>query len=94
MTIVAIIIYNNNNNSNNNNDSNDNSNDSNNNSNNNSLWPVGAAGALGVFFELPLLQKVRPISLLTLSLLTLLESNLPGKSLGIPYGPGNSTPLN
>ena len=31
---------------------------------------------------------VRPISLLTLSLLTLLESNFPGKSLGNPCGPG------
>ena len=35
-----------------------------------------------------------PISLLTLSLLTLLESNFPGKSLGNPYGRGNSTLLN
>ena len=35
----------------------------------------------------------RPISPLTLSLLTLLESNFPGKSLGNPYGPWNSTPL-
>ena len=35
---------------------------------------------------------LRPISLLTLSLLTLLESNFPGKSLGNPYGPGNSNP--
>ena len=35
---------------------------------------------------------IRPISLLALSLLTLLESNFPGKSLGNPYGPGNSTP--
>ena len=39
-------------------------------------------------------ESVRPIPLLTLSLLTLLESNFPGKSLGNPYGPGNSTPLN
>ena len=38
--------------------------------------------------------QIRPISLLTLSLLTLLESNFPGESLGDPYGPGNSTPLN
>ena len=37
-------------------------------------------------------QHIRPISLLTLSLLTLLESNFPGKSRGNPYGPGNSTP--
>ena len=35
---------------------------------------------------------IRPISLLTLSLLTLLESNFQGKSTGNPYGPGNSTP--
>ena len=42
----------------------------------------------------PDVVAVRPISLLTLSLLTLLESNFPGKSLGIPDGPGNSTPLN
>ena len=39
-------------------------------------------------------SEVRPISLLTLSLLKLLESNFPGNSLGNPYGPGNSTPLN
>ena len=38
-------------------------------------------------------RALRPIPLLTLSLLTLLESNFPGKSLGNPYGPGNSTPL-
>ena len=31
---------------------------------------------------------LRPISLLTLSLLTLLDSNFPGKSLGIPMGLG------
>ena len=37
-------------------------------------------------------QRLRPIPLLTLSLLTLLESDFPGKSLGNPYGPGNSTP--
>ena len=37
---------------------------------------------------------LRPISLLTLSLLTLLELNFPGQSLGHPYGPGNSTPQN
>ena len=35
---------------------------------------------------------LRPISLLTLSLITLLESNFPGNSLGNPYGPGNFTP--
>ena len=37
-------------------------------------------------------NRVRPISLLTLSLLPSLESNFPRKSLGNPYGPGNSTP--
>ena len=31
------------------------------------------------------------VSLLQLSLLTLLESNFPGKPLGDPYGRGNST---
>ena len=34
------------------------------------------------------MPMVRPISLLTLSLVILLESNFPGKSLGNPYGPG------
>ena len=37
---------------------------------------------------------LRPISLLTLPLLTLFESNFPGKSLGNPCGLGNSTPVN
>ena len=48
----------------------------------------------GVFFSGGVFisqTPVRPISLLTLSLLTLLDSNFPGKSLGNPYGPGNST---
>ena len=34
-------------------------------------------------------KNLRPILLLTLSLLTLLDSNF----LAIPHGPGNSTPL-
>ena len=39
------------------------------------------------------LNRLRPAPLLTLSLLALLESNFPRKSLRIPYVPGNSTPL-
>ena len=37
---------------------------------------------------------LRPISLLRVFLLRVLESNFPGKSLGNPYGRGNSTLLN
>ena len=47
-----------------------------------------------IYYDIMWLPGVRPISLLSLSILTLLESNFPGKSLGNPYGPGNSTPLN
>ena len=57
--------------------------------------PYAELQVLGhVLGEVARLWRVRPISLLTLSLLTLLESNFPGKSPGNPYGPGNSTPLN
>ena len=35
---------------------------------------------------------LRPVPVLTLSLLTSLEANFPGKSLGDPCVPGNSTP--
>ena len=44
-----------------------------------------------IIIMMMMMMIIRPISLLTLSLLTLLESNFPGTSLGNPYGPGKST---
>ena len=69
---IHICISNNNDNTNNSN-SNSNNDPSQNDSSNNSNDSCGSWSVL------------RPISLLTLSLLTLLESNFPGKSLGNPY---------
>ena len=56
-------------------------------------WTRRASPAFREFKD-TILNFVRPILLLTLSLLTLLDPDFPGNSLGNPYGPATTTPLN